>query len=168
MNAPRRLDPTVYARTLARLRSPVAMFGFSLWSMPLAVFTGLRVEELTEARCVVSLPFGWRTQNPFRSMHWAAQGIAAELATALHASASIRAAPVPVRMILARSEAQFTRMCRGRARYVFEQVGAVREALERTLASGASVNVATHVTGYDPDGEVISTWVFEWSFRARL
>ena len=42
---------------------------------------GLRVERLDAEVCVVRMPGGWRTRNPFRSTYWAAQGMAGEMST---------------------------------------------------------------------------------------
>ena len=53
-----------------------------LWAkLPLAAFAGLRVRKLDDSGAQVSLPAGWKTQNPFRSTYFAAQAMAAEMST---------------------------------------------------------------------------------------
>ena len=53
-----------------------------LWAkLPLAAFAGLRVQRLDENGAEVTLPAGWKTQNPFRSTYFAAQAMAAEMST---------------------------------------------------------------------------------------
>ena len=48
-------------------------FRLYLWArLPLAACAGLSLRRLDEAACTVALPGGWRTQNPFRSMYFAA------------------------------------------------------------------------------------------------
>ena len=56
-----------------RLLNPWA-FRFYLWKMlPLAAGAGLRLRGFDGDACTVSLPGGWRTQNPFRSTYFAAR-----------------------------------------------------------------------------------------------
>ncbi|MCB9681212.1 MAG: DUF4442 domain-containing protein [Alphaproteobacteria bacterium] len=162
------LDDAKIDKALATMRRPLAVWGFNLAKMPLGVAAGLRVDHIDATSCTVSLPGGWRTQNPFNSMYWAAQGMAAEMATGVHGYVLTQAAPVPVRMILSGCQGEFTRMCKGRGRFVFEQGALVRSRIEETLATGAALTCDTEVIGYDPGGEQVSRWTFTWAFRARL
>ncbi|MCB9662852.1 MAG: DUF4442 domain-containing protein [Alphaproteobacteria bacterium] len=168
MNAAPRLDPAKIERGLRTLGRPLAVWGFNLAKMPLGVAAGLRVDRIDAQACVVSLPGGWRTQNPFGSMYWAAQGMAAEMATGVHGYVLTQAAPVPVRMILSGCQGEFTRMCKGRGTFHFTQGDAVRARIEETLATGRALTCDTEVVGYDAGGEQVSRWTFTWAFRARL
>ena len=59
-------------------------FGFWLWmlmKLPAALFCGVRLREVGEERCVTTIPYGWRSQNPFKSTYFAAQAMAAEMST---------------------------------------------------------------------------------------
>ena len=162
------LDFDRIEKGFVQLRSPWKVAAFTATMMPLGAMAGLRIDHVDRDGCVTSLPGGWRTQNPFKSMFWAAQGMAAEMATGVPALVGVREAPVPVRMILAGCEGQFVRMCKTRARFVFERADLVWEALETTLATGESVECPLPVVGYDAHGEEVSRWRFTWSFRARL
>jgi hypothetical protein len=162
------LDANKIERGFQRLQGRFALSGFMGAKMPLGLAAGLRLDSLDRQRCVVTLPGGWRTQNPFGSMYWAAQGMAAELATGLHPFVLSSAAPVPVRMILAKCEGEFVRMCKGQGRFEFSEGAAVEAAIGETLGSGENVSCATRVVGYDPDGQEVSRWTFTWAFRAKL
>jgi len=162
------LDSAQIAKGIKTIQRPLALWGFNLAKMPMGVAAGLRLDHIDEESCKVTLPGGWRTQNPFGSMYWAAQGMAAEMATGVYGFVLTQAAPVPVRMILSGCSAEFTRMCKGRGSFVFEDGPKVRAAIEETLRTGEGVECATKVTGYDPSGEQVSSWTFTWAFRARL
>lgn len=162
------LDPNKIDAELKRMRSPLVMSAFQAAKMPLGFAAGLRVDAIDRATCRVSLPGGWRTQNPFGSMYWAAQGMAAELATGLHPFLFTRAAPVPVRMILAGCEGSFTRMCKGRGTFTFDQGAVLEAAFAETLRSGEQVLCPVHAVGHDAEGVEVSRWTFTWSFRAKL
>ena len=114
------------------------------------------------------MPGGWRTQNPFKSTYWAAQGMAAEMSTGLIPTAYVRAAPVPIRMILAGTNARFVKMCKGKSIFKHEAGNAVLCAMSQTLETGKSVECNLTSIGYDMIGDVVSEWSFRWSFRARL
>ena len=68
-----------------------------LWSkLPLAAFAGLRVARLDESGAEVTLPAGWKTQNPFGSTYFAAQAMAAEMSTGAPALWFIEQSGAPV------------------------------------------------------------------------
>ena len=60
----------------SRMTNPLLLKGFMLAKLPLALFAGLRVRELSDHRCVVTVPYGWRSTNPFRSTYFAALSMA--------------------------------------------------------------------------------------------
>src|SRR4029434_3796701 len=64
-----------------RVRNPWLMRGFMLAKLPLALIAGVCVRGLDRERCVVTVPYGWRTTNPFRSTYFAALSMAAEMST---------------------------------------------------------------------------------------
>src|SRR5256712_10400704 len=81
-----------------------------LWSkLPLAAFAGLRVARLDESGAEVTLPAGWKTQNPFRSTYFAAQAIAAEVFTGAPALWVIEHSGAPVSSLVAAISARFTK-----------------------------------------------------------
>ena len=71
-------SPAEVAKLAARLKSPLQFRAYLLAKLPLALFAGLRVRELDAGRCAVSVPYGWRSTNPFRSTYFAALGMAAD------------------------------------------------------------------------------------------
>lgn len=154
-------------KTIKRMNQPLLFPMATLAKMPLGFFAGLKVDDINEEACSVSLPGGWRTQNPFQSTYWAAQGMAAEMATGLHPYAYASACPVPVRMILAGTEARFGRLCKTRAHFRCVGGPPVRAALLETLETGESVACPIEVVGENALGEVVSEWTFTWSLRAK-
>ena len=77
-------------KLIQQMQSPLGFRAFLGLKLPLAAFAGLRVDEFTAERCAVSLPYGWRTQNPFNSIYFAAQCMAAELSTGALAMLAIQ------------------------------------------------------------------------------
>ena len=161
------IDDQAMQTAARRLRLPGAMALFQWTSMPLGAFAGLRVERLDGEVCVVRMPGGWRTRNPFKSTYWAAQGMAGEMSTGVMAFLMTKASSEQVRMILSDVEGSFSRRCLTGSRYVCEDGTKARAAIEETLKTHESVPCAMRAVGYDMEGEVISEWTFTWSFRAK-
>ena len=137
---------------------------FSLVSMPAARFAGLRIDRLDENSCVTSIPGGWRSQNPFKTMYWAVQGMGAELATGAAPFAMSRAMPSKLRMFVVGTEATFTKRAKGRISFTCEDVNDAREAIELSSSTGESVECDLKSVGKDSSGVVVSEWIFKWNF----
>jgi hypothetical protein len=135
--------------------------------LPLALFAGLRVTELTADACSVTVPYGWRTQNPFRSTYFAAQSMAAEMSTGALGLSLVHAAPQPVSMLIVGMTAQFTKKADRTLTFRCTDGEAIAAAVSRTLETGEPVKVTTTTIGTLPDGVVASTFTFTWSFRRR-
>jgi hypothetical protein len=151
----------------ARLLRP-AQFWFYLWAkLPLAACAGLGIESLDETSCVVTLPGGWRTQNPFRSTYFAAQLMAAEMSTGAPALVLVQGAPASVAMLLREVRAVYTKRIQGRSRYVFSDVAGMQAVVERAAASGESESYTARSIGHAPDGTPASEFELTWSFKRR-
>ncbi|MBS65311.1 MAG: thioesterase [Euryarchaeota archaeon] len=146
------------------LLGPVKFRLFSLVSMPAARFAGLRMDHLDESSCVTSIPGGWRSQNPFKTMYWAVQGMGAELATGAAPFAMSRAMPEKLRMFVVGTEANFTKRAKGRISFTCEDVSAARKAIELSASTGESVECDMRTIGTDSSGDIVSEWVFKWNF----
>jgi hypothetical protein len=54
---------------------------FYFFKLPAAFICGVRVKKLDEKECVATVKHRWINQNPFNSMYFAVQAMAAELST---------------------------------------------------------------------------------------
>lgn len=141
---------------------------FTLVSMPTARLAGLRMEDINDEICKTSIPGGWRSQNPFKTMYWAVQGMGAELATGAVPFAISRAMPEKLRMFVVGTEASFTKTAKGRITFTCEEVATARRAIERSMQSGESVECILKSTGRDKSGDIVSEWIFKWNFRVLV
>jgi hypothetical protein len=151
----------------SRMLNPLLMKGFMLTKLPLALFAGLRVRELDRERCVVTVPYGWRTQNPFRSTYFAAQSMAAEMSTGGPAMLAVELAPQPVAMLIVSLEATFEKKATALATFTCEEAGKAFAAVSETLRTGEPATARLETVGRMPDGTVVSRFFFTWSFKRR-
>ena len=56
---------------------------YNFFNLPSVWWCGVRVKSVDEKSCLVKVRHSWINQNPFKSMFWAVQGMAAELTTGI-------------------------------------------------------------------------------------
>lgn len=149
------------------LLNPLKFCFYLWWRLPLAAFAGLSLDRLDETRCEASLPGGWRTQNPFRSMYFAAQSMAAEMSTGAPALALATGAEASISTLVLGIRGDFTKKAVGRCSFVFEGVGAMAQAVERAAASPEPVTFVARSTGRMKDGTVVAVFDITWTFKRR-
>lgn len=139
---------------------------FLLWKLPAAWFVGISVLRCDGERAEVRLPYGWRSQNPFRSTYFAAQCAAAELSTGVLALAAIQDKP-PVSMLVRRIEAEFLKKAAQTLVFTCEEGAAITETVEKALSSDEAQVIRASSVGRLPDGtEAARVWI-TWSFKAK-
>ena len=161
------LDDARVAKACRRMTSPLLLRLFMLFKLPLGLFAGLRVSHLDPQRCSARLPYGWRTTNPFRSMYFAAQSMAAELSTGALASLAVDLAPQSVSMLITGLEADFGKKATSWTTFTCEDGTALFAAVARTVETGQPVTVKTATVGRMDDGTEVARFTFTWSFKRR-
>ncbi len=115
----------------------------------------------------MSLPGGWRTQNPFRSTYFAAQAMAAEMSTGAPASLLVRGAPASVAMLVTQIRAVFTKRIVGESVFTFADVPAMRDLVERAARSGEGETFVARSVGRNAEETVVAEFEITWSFKRR-
>ncbi len=160
-------DPARLDKACRRITNPWLMRGFMLAKLPLGLFAGLRVTSLDAQRCQTTVPYNWRTTNPFRSTYFAAQSMAAELSTGALAQLATDLAPQPVAMLIIDLEATFGKKAAALTTFTCESGDAIFAAVQRTLANGEPATAKVETVGRLPDGTEVSRFHFTWSFKKR-
>lgn len=164
--APIAADPA-FLRLRKRMTGRLGMRLYMLAKLPLGLFAGLRIRELTPERCAVSVPYGWRSTNPFKSTYFAAQAMAAEMSTGALALAATELASGSVAMLIVGLEAQFGKKATSEATFICEDGVGAFAAVEMALASGEPQTWRAQTVGRLANGDEVSRFVFTWSFKRR-
>ena len=151
----------------ARLKNPFLFRGFMLSKLPLALMAGLRVRAADTERCVVTVPYGWRTTNPFRSTYFAALSMAAEMSTGAMAMLATELAPSPVALIIVSLEAGFEKKAQALTTFTCEDGRKAFDAVAETVRTGEPATARMETVGRSPDGTVVARFAFTWSFKRR-
>jgi hypothetical protein len=139
---------------------------FLLWKLPAAWFMGIHVHSCDGEKAVVRLPYGWRSQNPFRSTYFAAQCAAAELSTGILALTHLQEKP-PVSMLVTHIEAEFFKKASDTLFFTCEDGKALEAAIQQALDTGEAQVFRAASVGRLPDGaEAGKVWI-TWSFKKK-
>lgn len=153
-------------KLMANFKAPWKMRLFFLQRLPSCLFWGVRIESCTASACAVSLPYRWATQNPFRSIYFAALAGAAELSTGALAMLALSGQP-PASMLITKVEAHFIKKADTRTTFTCEDGAALRAAVQQALQNEEGQEFTAISTGRNIHGEVVCTVHLTWSFRKR-
>ena len=91
---------------------------FLMFKLPSAFICGVRVKQIEESRCVVTVKHSWINQNPFHSMYFAVQAMAAELATGALVMSYVKKGGKKISMLIAKNKSVFSKKATGRIVFV--------------------------------------------------
>ena len=140
---------------------------FLFFKLPAAWWTGVRLRSLDDEKAVVTVTHRWINQNPFRSMYWAVQGMAAELSTGVMVSSLIAQTGKPVSMLVANNKGSFFKKATGRITFTCEDGHKISEALDKTIETGEGQTFWMNSTGINKEGITVSDFSFEWTIKLK-
>jgi len=147
--------------------TPRKVHFFMLFKLPLAYLGGVRVTSITETESIIHIKHRWMNQNPYKSMFWAAQGMAAEMTTGVLVMSQIEKSKRSVSMLVTHQEANFTKKATGKIQFICKDGGLVKEAIQKTIATGEGQVVQLTSEGFNEDGVSVSKFQFEWSLKVK-
>lgn len=136
---------------------------YFLRHLPSLLFWGVRIREVDEEKAVVTIPFSWRTQNPFRSTYFAALCGAAEISTGLLAKIHTQGKG-RISMLITHVEARFVKKAATTTTFTCLQGSVLRQAIQQAVDSGQPQAATVTSTGTSESGEVVAEVQFTWSF----
>jgi hypothetical protein len=140
---------------------------FLMVKLPSAWLCGVRVKNINKDSCEVGVKHRWINQNPFNSMYFAVQAMAAELSTGALVMSQIRDSGEKISMLVAQNKASFTKKATGRIRFICDDGHKITEAIEKTLANGEGQTFWMKSLGYNEAGVEVSVFEFEWTIKKK-
>jgi hypothetical protein len=147
--------------------TPSKINTFNIFKLPSAYLCGVRAKYLDSEKCTVTVKHRWINQNPFKSMYWVVQGMAAELSTGAIVMAKIQECNERISMLVASNNSTFTKKATGRITFTCEDGHLIDEALKKTIETGEGVTIWMKSVGVNENGIVVSTFNFEWSIKVK-
>jgi hypothetical protein len=143
-------------------------FGFFLATkLPAAFFVGLKLKIINKDHCTIMVKHSWFSKNPFKSMYFAAEAMAAEMSTGLLAFGHIYNKPAKISMLVIKMEANYFKKGTGKLSFNCSDGQAVEQAILKAIETKEGQTLICESTGTNENGEVVATFKFTWSFKTK-
>jgi len=140
---------------------------FLFFKLPSAFWCGVRVKSVSEQECVATVKHRWFNQNPFNSMYFAVQAMAAELTTGVLVMIQIKKSNKKISMLVANNNGNFTKKATGRITFTCRDGHLIEEAIQKTIITGEGQTIWMQSVGTNEKGEQVSELNFEWSIKVK-
>lgn len=147
--------------------TPIKLNTFTFFKLPSAFWSGVRVKVISPEICQTTVKHGWFNQNPFKSMYFAVQAMAAEFTTGALVMYRIKESGKDISMLVAQNKAVFTKKATGRITFTCNQGNLIAEVIKKAIDTNEGQTVWLTSIGVNEKGEQVSEMQFEWTLKAR-
>lgn len=151
----------------ALLDNPFRLKLYFLKSLPMAFLAGLRIVSYDANHASVSLPFKYWTKNPFRSIYFACQAMAAEFSTAILCLQELSHHDADVSLLVIHLESTFLKKADDKITFTCSKKGDLGKVIEECIASGEPGVTTLESIGSDRQGHTVAEFKITWSFKDR-
>ncbi|WP_293873056.1 DUF4442 domain-containing protein [Flavobacterium sp.] len=140
---------------------------FLFLKLPSAFWCGVRVSSISSNQCEVTVKHRWFNQNPFNSMYFAIQAMAAELTTGALVMLQIKNSQKKISMLVANMNGNFSKKATGKITFTCSDGSLITEAIQKAIATGEGQTIWMKSIGVNEKGEQVSEMNFEWSIKLK-
>ena len=149
------------------LKHPFKFRIFLLSKLPSAYFAGVRIREVDEKKCIVTVPYKWFTKNPFRSTYFACLGMAAEMSTGALCMIHLSKRKPAVSMLVVKVEGNYFKKATGIVSFICEDGELIEKMIEESISTSEARTVKTKSIGTNKEGELVAEFYITWSFKGK-
>ena len=135
--------------------------------IPIAWAAGVRMESFGLDETKIYVELDRMNQNPFKSMFWAVQGMAAEFAGGLMVNVKARMTGKDISMLVVAQESVFTKKALGKITFTCSDGGLIDDKIKVALETGEGQTMVLTSTGLDEQGDQVAQFKFTWSVKAK-
>lgn len=140
---------------------------FTFFNLPSAWWSGVRVMKITPVTCEVKVHLLWINKNPFNSMFWAVQGMAAELSTGVLIMQEAKDLDIKISMLVINNKANFTKKAKGKLVFSCRPSDSIKNTFQNLLETKNPQKLWLKSRGTDEQGDTVSTFDFEWTLLLK-
>jgi hypothetical protein len=149
------------------MKHPLKSRLFLFTKLPSAFFSGVRIKDFDEAKCMVTVPYKWFSQNPFHSTYFACLAMAAEMSTGVLALMNVYGRKPSVSMLVTKLEAEYFKKAVGLTTFTCVDGMAIQEAIEKAINNSDAQTIIAESVGTNEKGEMVAKFLIGWSFKAK-
>lgn len=148
-----------------KMTNPVIFWFAMLVKLPSAIFWRLKIKTLSTQKCEVTIPFFWRSQNPFKSIYFAALAGAAELSTGALCQLAL-AGRGNFSMLVVDFRAEYSKKANTKITFSCEQGKELFDLINQ-MQVGQAAQLTMISTGKNTAGETVAKFFVTWSFKRK-
>ena len=156
-----------FASFVDKISSPIRFGFFLATKLPAAYFVGLKLNQINEQSCTILVKHSWFSKNPFKSVYFAAEAMAAEMSTGLLAFGHLYKRIPKVSMLVVKMEAEYFKKGTGKLYFTSNDGAAVEQAVHAAIQTGEGQTLICKSVGTNEKGEIVAVFHFTWSFKAK-
>lgn len=135
--------------------------------LPMGAIAGLKITELDQQQCKVTVPYKYINKNPFNTTYWAVLGMAAEMASGAMVQMYTHKLQPSVSMFVTGCTGKFIKRAVGVTTFVCNDGQLIADTIQKAIDTMEPKTILSTVKGYDKDGVLLVDFSFEWSLKAR-
>lgn len=147
--------------------TPSKINSFLMFKLPSAWLCGVRVKHIDDSQCEVGVKHKWINQNPFNSMYFAVQAMAAELSTGALVMKNVQESDKRISMLVAQNKAQFLKKAKGKISFKCYEGEKVATYIKKTIETGEGQTFWMKSIGTNEEGVEVAVFEFEWTVKAK-
>jgi hypothetical protein len=148
--------------------SPNKLNFYLFFKLPSAFWCGVRIKTITPTICMATVKHRWLNQNPFKSIYFAVQAMAAELTSGALIMYQIKKSNRNISMLVTKNKGDFYKKAKGRITFTCSDGLLIEQAIIKTIATSEGQTVWLKSIGVDEQSVIVSEMDFQWSIRLKL
>lgn len=149
------------------INNPFKQRLFLFAKLPSAFFSGVRILEANEKKCVVTVPYKWFSKNPFRSTYFACLSMAAEMSTGVLGLAHLYESDPAVSLLVISIHGDFYKKATARTTFTCEDGLLIKQTIDDAISSREGKIISARSYGRNAKGEIVAQFDITWSFKAK-
>jgi hypothetical protein len=151
----------------ALISNPILFRFFLFQKLPAAFFSGLRMVDFDATTCTVKVKYSWFSKNPFKSIYFAVEAMAAEMCSGMLAFAQVYKRNPKISMLVVKMEVHFIKKATGTVLFTCEDGAAIQAAINESIATGEGKSIVCVSKAKNSANETVAEFLITWSFKAK-
>ncbi len=151
----------------ALISNPISFRFFLFQKLPAAFFAGLRIAHFDANTCTVKIKYSWFSKNPFKSVYFAVEAMAAEMCSGMLAFGQVYKRNPKISMLVVKMEVNFIKKATGTILFTCEDGELIQSAINESIATGEGKTIVCMSKGKNSANETVAEFLITWSFKAK-
>ncbi len=147
--------------------SPSQLNTYLFFKIPAAFWCGVRVDSVLEHQCTVKVKHSRFNQNPFKSIYFAVQEMAGELATGVLIKMQIEKTGRKISMLVSQNNSSYFKKAKGVILFTCTADPILEEVVAQAILTSEGQSFWMKSIGVDEEGDQVCELNFLWSIKLK-